>query len=50
MNFKYAGKGVGSTPADQENAAVNPPKGTFSWRYPNTPDQLKSSGSPARPA
>jgi hypothetical protein len=43
LKFNYAGgTGVGLTPAAQENAAVNPPKGTFSWRYSNTPDALKS--------
>jgi peptidoglycan hydrolase-like protein with peptidoglycan-binding domain len=43
LKFNYAGgQGVGLSPAAQENAAVNPPKGTFSWRYPNTPDALKS--------
>jgi hypothetical protein len=46
VTFKYSGKGVGTTVADQENAAVNTPKGTFSWRYPNTPDQLKEQWQP----
>jgi peptidoglycan hydrolase-like protein with peptidoglycan-binding domain len=46
VSFKYGGKGVGTTVADQENAAVNTPKGTFSWRYPNTPDQLKEQWQP----
>jgi peptidoglycan hydrolase-like protein with peptidoglycan-binding domain len=43
LKFSYAGgKGVGLTPAEQENAAVDPPKGTFSWQYANTPSALKS--------
>jgi hypothetical protein len=42
LKFKYDGGGVGLTPAAQENAAVNAPKGHFSWRYSNTPDALKS--------
>jgi peptidoglycan hydrolase-like protein with peptidoglycan-binding domain len=46
VNFKYAGKGVGTSLADQENAAVNTPKGSFSWRFPNTPDQLKEQWQP----
>ena len=46
VTFKYCGKGVGTTAADQENAAVNTPKGSFSWRYPNTPDQLKEQWQP----
>jgi L,D-transpeptidase catalytic domain len=46
VNFKYSGKGPGTTPADQENAAVNTPKGKFSWRYPNTPAQLIDQWKP----
>jgi L,D-transpeptidase-like protein len=43
LKFNYAGgSGVGLDASAQENAAVNPPKGTFTWRYPNTPDALKS--------
>jgi L,D-transpeptidase-like protein len=43
LKFGYAGgRGVGLSAAAQENAAVDPPKGTFSWRYANTPDALKS--------
>jgi hypothetical protein len=43
LKFNYAGgRGVGLSPAAQENAAVNAPKGTFTWRYPNTPSALKS--------
>jgi peptidoglycan hydrolase-like protein with peptidoglycan-binding domain len=42
LKFHYAGgTGPGLSPAAQENAAVNPPKGTFKWRYPNTPAALK---------
>jgi peptidoglycan hydrolase-like protein with peptidoglycan-binding domain len=46
VTFKYSGKGVGDTASDQENAAVNPPKGSFSWRYPNTPSQLTEQWKP----
>jgi hypothetical protein len=46
VTFKYSGKGVGNTASDQENAAVNPPKGRFSWRYPNTPGQLMEQWKP----
>jgi L,D-transpeptidase catalytic domain len=46
VSFKYAGKGVGLTPADQENAAVKPPAGKFGWRYPNTPSQLIAQWQP----
>ncbi|MEA2210347.1 MAG: hypothetical protein QOF83_295 [Solirubrobacteraceae bacterium] len=46
LNFHYSGAGVGLTPADQLNAAVKPPSGQFSWRYPNTPAALRSEWSP----
>jgi hypothetical protein len=46
VTFKYSGKGVGNTASDQENAAVNTPKGKFSWRYPNTPSQLMEQWKP----
>jgi hypothetical protein len=42
LTFHYAnGQGPGLTAAAQETAAVAPPKGSFSWRYPNTPQALK---------
>jgi lipoprotein-anchoring transpeptidase ErfK/SrfK len=42
LTFHYAsGRGPGLTAAAQETAAVDPPKGSFSWRYPNTPQRLK---------
>ncbi len=37
---------VAATPAAEEAAIVNPPQGTFSWRYPDTPPQLKALWSP----
>jgi L,D-transpeptidase catalytic domain len=47
VSFSYqGGRGVGLTPQAQENAAVRPPAGTFSWRYPNTPSALKSMWQP----
>jgi L,D-transpeptidase catalytic domain len=43
LTFHYAkGHGPGLNPAAQETAAVDPPKGSFSWRYPNTPALLKN--------
>jgi peptidoglycan hydrolase-like protein with peptidoglycan-binding domain len=42
LRFNYAGSGVALTPEAQEAAAVNPPAGTFSWRYDNAPSALKS--------
>jgi hypothetical protein len=46
VTFKGSGKPVGTTAAAQENAAVNTPKGTFPWRYPNTPAQLRAQWKP----
>jgi hypothetical protein len=46
VSFKHKGKGVGRNPSAQEAAAVDPPAGTFVWRYPNTPGQLKSQWQP----
>ena len=40
------GNDVANTPAAEESAIVNPPHGTFSWRYPSTPALLKSLWSP----
>ena len=37
---------VAPTPAAEEAAIVDPPKGTFTWRYPNTPAQLRSLWQP----
>jgi hypothetical protein len=31
------------------NAAVSPPAGSFSWRYPNTPPELQALWTPGRP-
>ena len=44
--FQYTGKGVDLTPAAQQAAAVQPPKGSFSFRYPNTPSALRSMWQP----
>jgi peptidoglycan hydrolase-like protein with peptidoglycan-binding domain len=46
VSFRYAGAAPGPTAKAQLQAAVNPPKGTFSWRYPNTPAALRSFWSP----
>ena len=35
-----------STTAAEEAAVLNPPKGTFSWRYPSTPSLLRSMWAP----
>lgn len=46
LRFTYAGSPPGHTPAGQEAAAINPPKGTFTWRYPNAPGALVNMWSP----
>jgi L,D-transpeptidase-like protein len=40
---------VGRTPRAELQAAVDPPKGHFSWRYPNTPPELRALWSEGRP-
>ena len=46
VRFKYHGPAVKLTPQAQEAAAVKPPAGRFSWRYPNTPAALVSFWEP----
>jgi hypothetical protein len=41
-----SGARVARTPSAQAQAAVEPPSGGFSWRYPNTPHQLQALWSP----
>jgi hypothetical protein len=41
-----ADRAVPSTPTAQESAAVNPPKGSFSWRYGNIPGSLRALWQP----
>ena len=46
LPLNFSGSDVPSTTAAQEGAAVKPPKGSFSWRYPNTPSALRNMWSP----
>jgi hypothetical protein len=49
LDWTPAGAPVARTPRAELQAAVAPPKGHFSWRYPNTPSELQalwSEGSP----
>ena len=46
VDFKYSGAGVTPTPANEINAAIHPPAGSFSWRYPDTPSALRSFWQP----
>ena len=42
LNFTQTGTPVADTIAAQEDAAVHPPGGSWSWRYPSTPSDLVS--------
>jgi peptidoglycan hydrolase-like protein with peptidoglycan-binding domain len=47
LNFHYSNPaGVGLTPQAQLNAALDPPSGRFSWRWSNTPSQLRNDWAP----
>ena len=37
-----SGPAVARTPAAELRAAIDPPKGSFSWRYANTPPELRA--------
>jgi peptidoglycan hydrolase-like protein with peptidoglycan-binding domain len=41
LTWTPAGAPVARTPRAEVRAAVRPPKGTFSWRYANTPPELR---------
>jgi len=42
LDWTSAAAPVARTPSAQLQAAVDPPKGHFSWRYPNTPPELRA--------
>jgi hypothetical protein len=49
LDWTPDGAPVARTPPAELQAAVDPPKGHFSWRYPNTPSELQAlwnEGSP----
>ena len=48
LDWKPSGAPVARTPAAEVRAAVDPPKGRFSWRYPNTPRELRALWSAGR--
>jgi peptidoglycan hydrolase-like protein with peptidoglycan-binding domain len=43
-----AGAEVPHTPSAEAQAAVDPPSGSFGWRYPNTPRQLQAMWEPGQ--
>jgi lipoprotein-anchoring transpeptidase ErfK/SrfK len=46
FNFDYKGAAPAGTPAAQVQAAVQPPAGSFKWRYDNVPGALRGFWSP----
>jgi hypothetical protein len=48
VSWQSAGTVVARTPSAEAQAAVEPPSGSFSWRYPNTPPQLEAMWSPGQ--
>ncbi|HYB24365.1 MAG TPA: L,D-transpeptidase family protein, partial [Solirubrobacteraceae bacterium] len=48
VDWHPASAPVPRTPSAQAQAAVDPPPGSFSWRYPNTPQQLKALWTPGQ--
>jgi peptidoglycan hydrolase-like protein with peptidoglycan-binding domain len=46
LRFQYDGTGPGPDTANQLAAAIKPPAGSFTMRYPNTPRALTSMWSP----
>jgi peptidoglycan hydrolase-like protein with peptidoglycan-binding domain len=42
LNWTAAGAPVARSAAAEVSAALTPPPGTFSWRYPNTPSSLEA--------
>jgi hypothetical protein len=48
VDWRPAGAAVARTPSAEAQAAVTPPSGSFSWRYPNTPRNLRALWSPGQ--
>ncbi|HEX8715162.1 MAG TPA: L,D-transpeptidase family protein [Solirubrobacteraceae bacterium] len=46
LDWRPAGADVAHTTSAEVQAAVDPPAGSFTWRYPNTPRQLQAIWSP----
>jgi L,D-transpeptidase catalytic domain len=49
VSWQPSGSPVASTLSAQARAAVDPPNGSFNWRYPDTPHQLQEMWSPEQP-
>ncbi len=48
VDWHPSGAPVAHTPSAQAQAAADPPSGSFSWRYSNTPRQLQALWSPGQ--
>jgi L,D-transpeptidase-like protein len=48
VEWQPSGAALARTPSAEAQAAVDPPSGSFSWRYPNTPRQLQAMWSPGQ--
>jgi peptidoglycan hydrolase-like protein with peptidoglycan-binding domain len=48
VDWQPSGPAVAHTPSAEVQAAVQPPGGSFDWRYPNTPHQLQAMWTPGQ--
>jgi len=48
VDWRPAGAEVARTPSAEVQAAVDPPSGSFDWRYSNTPHQLQALWTPGQ--
>jgi peptidoglycan hydrolase-like protein with peptidoglycan-binding domain len=48
LDWHPTGAEVPHTPSAEAQAAVQPPAGSFGWRYPNTPHQLQEMWAPGQ--
>jgi L,D-transpeptidase catalytic domain len=48
VDWHPSGAAVARTPSAEAQAAVEPPGGSFDWRYPNTPHQLQEMWTPGQ--
>jgi L,D-transpeptidase catalytic domain len=48
VDWEPSDAAVARTPSAQAQAAVDPPSGSFSWRYSNTPHQLQAMWTPGQ--
>lgn len=48
LDWAPSGKPVARTPSAEAHAAVDPPNGSFSWRWADTPQQLKALWTPGQ--